>query len=80
VTEFELKFEIPLSNLPRVVAALLAGNATRQRLQAQYYDTAKGDLASHGLVVRMRKEGRQWVQTAKGKTIRTLERLDTTLL
>jgi triphosphatase len=76
VTEFELKFEIPSSSLPRVAAALRDAKATRQRLQAQYYDTSNGDLASHGLVVRMRKEGRQWVQTAKGKTIRPLERLE----
>jgi triphosphatase len=76
VTEFELKFEIPLSSLPRVVQALRDGNATGRRLQAQYYDTLDGDLARHGLVVRIRKEGRQWVQTAKGKTSHSLERLE----
>lgn len=76
MTEFELKFEIPSSSLPRVAAALLGGKTTRQRLQAQYYDTPDGDLASHGLVVRMRKEGRHWVQTAKGKTSSPLERLE----
>jgi triphosphatase len=76
MTEFELKFEIPSANLLRAAAALKEGKTSRQRLQARYFDTAQGALAARGLVVRMRKEGRRWVQTAKGPTSTLLERLE----
>ena len=76
MTEFELKFEIPAANLQRVAAALKVGKISRQRLQARYFDTQDGALAAHGLVVRMRKEGQRWVQTAKGPTSMLLERLE----
>lgn len=76
MTEIELKFEIPPANLLRVAAALKEGKTSRQRLQARYFDTAQGALAAQGLVVRMRKEGRRWVQTAKGPTSTLLERLE----
>ena len=76
MTEFELKFEIPPAKLKGVAVAILEGKATRQRLQASYFDTADGALAAHGIVVRLRKEGRRWVQTAKGPTTDLLERLE----
>ena len=76
MTEFELKFEIPPAKLKGVAVAMLEGKATRQRLQASYFDTANGALAAHGIVVRLRKEGRHWVQTAKGPTADLLERLE----
>ena len=76
MTEFELKFEIPPAHMLRVAAALKEGKISRQRLQARYFDTADGALAAQGLVVRIRKEGRRWVQTAKGPTSRLLERLE----
>ena len=76
MTEFELKFEIPSVRLKSVATAVLEGKATRQRLQASYFDTADGALAVHGIVVRMRKEGRRWVQTAKAPTADLLERLE----
>jgi triphosphatase len=76
MNEFELKFEIPPANLKSVAGAMLDGKATRQRLQASYFDTPDGALAKHGIVVRLRKEGRRWVQTAKGPTSDMLERLE----
>ena len=76
MTEFELKFEIPPARLKTVATAVLEGKATRQRLQASYFDTADGALAAHGIVVRLRKEGRRWVQTAKGPTADLLARLE----
>ena len=76
MTEFELKFEIPPANLKSVAGAVLEGKAIRQRLQASYFDTPDGALAGHGIVVRLRKEGRRWVQTAKGSTADLLERLE----
>ena len=76
MTEFELKLEVPASRLQRVAAAVREGKATRQRLYARYFDTEDGTLAQHGLVVRVRKEGRRWVQTAKGPSDGMLERLE----
>ena len=76
MTEFELKFEIPQANLRRVATALKDGKITRERLQARYFDTEDGVLAKSGVVVRVRKEGRRWVQTAKAPTSGTLERLE----
>ena len=76
MTEFELKFEVSPKNLKSVAATMLQGKVTRQRLQASYFDTADGALAAHGIVVRLRKEGRRWVQTAKGSTTGLLQRLE----
>jgi len=76
MTEFELKFEIPPARLKNVVVAMREGKAVRQRLQARYFDTADGALARCGIVVRLRKEGKRWVQTAKGPTADLLERLE----
>ena len=76
MTEFELKFEIPPTRLKDVAVAMLENKAVRQRLQARYFDTADGALARCGVVVRLRKEGKRWVQTAKGPTADLLERLE----
>ena len=76
MTEFELKFEVSPAALTGVSAAMQRGTLTRQRLQASYFDTADGMLALHGIVVRLRKEGRRWVQTAKAPTAELLARLE----
>ncbi|ROZ77001.1 CYTH and CHAD domain-containing protein [Ramlibacter sp. WS9] len=65
MTEFELKLEIPASRLAGVLAAVREGGATGKRLRACYFDTHGDELAAAGIVVRLRKEGRVWVQTAK---------------
>ncbi len=76
MTEFELKLEIPPHRLASVQAALRRGKSLSQRLRAGYFDTADGALAAHGVVLRLRKEGRHWVQTAKAPGSRPLERLE----
>ena len=76
MTEFELKLEIPSHRLVPVVAAMKQGQATRQRLRATYFDTPDQALARQGIVVRMRKEGRKWVQTAKAPGGGPLARLE----
>ncbi|MEH3085259.1 MAG: CHAD domain-containing protein [Xylophilus ampelinus] len=64
--EFELKFQIPADRWAAVEAELRRGGpVTRTRLQARYFDTADGRLAARGIVLRLRKEGARWVQTAK---------------
>ncbi|MBC7435925.1 MAG: CYTH domain-containing protein, partial [Bdellovibrionales bacterium] len=74
--EFELKLEIPPSSLPPLIAAMGRGDVVRQRLRATYFDTQDGALAARGVVVRMRHEGRQWVQTAKAPGSSPLARLE----
>ena len=76
MNEFELKFEIPPARFKGAKAAVQRGQAAQQRLQARYFDTPDGLLAAQGVVVRLRKEGRHWVQTAKAPGSRPLERLE----
>ncbi len=65
--EVELKFQVPPSARKAVEAAVAGPQAVRRiRLRAAYFDTPAGALAAAGLALRLRKEGRAWVQTLKG--------------
>jgi triphosphatase len=65
--EIELKFQVPPARRAAVDAAVAGGKpAARIRLQAVYFDTPSRALASSGIALRLRKEGRRWVQTLKG--------------
>ena len=74
--EFELKLEIPADRRAQVEAAVREGKAVRRHLQARYFDTVNCALARHNIVLRVRKEGRRWVQTAKAASGGPLERLE----
>ncbi|QNK70229.1 CYTH and CHAD domain-containing protein [Variovorax sp. PAMC26660] len=74
--EIEFKFCIPADRLKAVEAALRRGTVVRTRLQARYFDTADQQLAAHGMVLRLRKEGRRWVQTVKATGDNALHRLE----
>lgn len=74
--EIEYKFQIPADRLEAVEAAVLSAPSTRLHLQARYFDTEGGDLAAHGVVLRLRKEGSTWVQTAKAMGDGPLHRLE----
>jgi triphosphatase len=63
MVEFEVKLQVPSGAQSKVARAFAL--APPQRLRARYADVGKGQLATRGIVVRMRKEGRRWVQTAK---------------
>jgi inorganic triphosphatase YgiF len=65
--EIELKFQVPAAARAAVDKAV-AGRESRprERLQAAYYDTPERALAQAGLALRVRREGRRWVQTLKG--------------
>ncbi len=69
MNEIELKFQVPAARRAQVDAAV-AGRAPqrRVRLQAVYVDTPERLLAQAGLALRVRREGREWVQTLKGPT------------
>ena len=74
--EIEFKFQIPADRLKAVEAALRRGTVVRTRLQARYFDTAEQALAAEGIVLRLRKEGRRWVQTVKATGDNALHRLE----
>ena len=74
--ETEFKFHIPHEHLKAVEAALRGADAVRTRLRASYFDTADGTLAARGVVLRLRQEGRRWVQTAKATGDGPLRRLE----
>lgn len=76
MTEFELKFQVPRERAAGVEAALQRGAVARTRLRARYFDTGDEALARNGLVLRLRQEGRDWVQTAKGPGRGGFERLE----
>jgi inorganic triphosphatase YgiF len=65
--EVELKFQVPPAARKAVEAAVAGPQAARRtRLRAAYFDTPTGALAAAGMALRLRKEGRAWVQTLKG--------------
>ena len=74
--ETEFKFRIPPERLKAVEAALRRGAVQRTRLQARYFDTPEGALAARHIVLRLRKEGRRWVQTVKAAGDGPLQRLE----
>jgi len=63
--EIEFKFDIPRERLAALEKEVRTASATRTHLLARYFDTADGDLAAHRIALRLRKEGRHWVQTLK---------------
>jgi inorganic triphosphatase YgiF len=76
MTEIELKFQVPASRRKTLAAAVATASATRVRLQARYFDTADRRLSQAGLALRVRKEGRRWVQTLKGAGDGVWQRLE----
>lgn len=65
--EIELKLQLPAGAaevLPRV-APLSEVPARTTRLDATYFDTADRLLQRHAMALRLRRAGRQWVQTLK---------------
>lgn len=65
MAEIELKLQVPPASLAAVKRALQRGRTARLHLRALYFDTPERRLAQAGLALRLRREGRQWVQTLK---------------
>lgn len=74
--EFELKFQIPSQRLAELETTLQRAPVTWTRLRARYFDTPDEALARAGLVLRIRQEGDDCVQTAKGPGRGGFERLE----
>jgi triphosphatase len=66
MNEVELKFQVPAARRAQLLRAVATRSGTRVALRANYFDTAARDLTQAGLALRVRKEGRRWVQTLKG--------------
>ncbi len=75
MTEIELKLAVPPAARAAVRAAVATASAQRVRLRAAYADTADQRLAAAGFALRLRQEGRRWVQTLKGRGDGLLARL-----
>ena len=75
-TEIELKFQIPADRVAGLRRAVATARAERTRMQAVYADTADGRLAAAGIALRLRQEGRRWVQTLKGRGDGLMVRLE----
>ncbi|MBB1162333.1 CYTH and CHAD domain-containing protein [Aquariibacter albus] len=63
--EIELRLQIPPAAREAVRAFLREDGGSAQSLKAVYLDTPDRLLARHAMALRLRKEGRQWVQTLK---------------
>jgi inorganic triphosphatase YgiF len=67
--EIELKLRVPAARWREVMAHPLLGAGAGQRTQllgATYYDTPDAALWRHRIALRVRREGRRWVQAIKG--------------
>lgn len=76
MTETELKLQVPPARARAVAAAVGTRTARTQRLQAVYVDSAERALAAAGIALRLRREGRRWVQTLKALGADRMQRLE----
>jgi inorganic triphosphatase YgiF len=76
MSEQELKLHVPKHAKLGVQNALHRGAVSTLRLRAQYLDTDNADLAKAGVALRLRQEGRRWVQTLKMPGAHRLEKIE----
>jgi len=76
MSELELKLRVPDAALASLRRALRARGAKTVRLQARYFDTADGRLARHRVALRLRHEGRRWMQALKAAGEGAVHRLE----
>jgi triphosphatase len=76
VSEVEIKLQVHPPALPAVRAAMHRGRCATTRLRAIYFDTPEQSLARAGWALRLRLEGRRWVQTLKGPADGVLSRIE----
>ncbi|MCD8504188.1 MAG: CYTH and CHAD domain-containing protein [Burkholderiaceae bacterium] len=76
MSEQELKLHVPRTSHAGVEQALRRGAVTTIRLRAQYFDTQTSNLAKSGVALRLRLEGRRWVQTLKMPGSHRLEKIE----
>lgn len=75
--EQEIKLHVPAASRKAVAAQLTAlPGPRRMRLRAMYFDTADRRLARQYAAIRLRQEGRRWVQTFKMAGSDSLSRIE----
>jgi inorganic triphosphatase YgiF len=74
--EQELKLHVPATARPGVERELARGALARTRLRALYFDTPTRALARAKISLRLRLEGRRWVQTLKMPGQDSLSRIE----
>ncbi len=76
MAEVEIKLQVTPQALAAVRAAMRRGRCATTRLQAIYHDTPDQSLAAAGWALRLRREGRRWVQAIKGPADGVLSRFE----
>jgi len=76
MSEQELKLHVPPTAGAAVQQELRKRAATRVRLHALYFDTPERELARARIALRLRREGRDWVQTLKMPGADAITRLE----
>lgn len=76
MSEIELKLQIPKQKKSQILKAIHALQPELIPLHAQYFDTNTFTLAKNYTAIRLRKEGKVWVQTLKGASTNTLQRYE----
>lgn len=76
VEEFVVKLQVPEHQVKVVSARVGTPTAKRTQLRAVYFDTDDGRLAAAGIALRLRKEGRHWVQALKLDSAATSSRFE----
>lgn len=75
--EIELRFHVPAEQRERLRRYLdQRQRLPRTALAAIYYDSSERQLARAGIGLRLRREGRRWVQTVKGPAEDGITRLE----
>jgi triphosphatase len=74
--ERELKLHVPAAGRGGLEKDLKQLGAAEIALHACYFDTDNRDLAKAGIALRLRREGKQWVQTVKAPGPDELSRIE----
>ncbi|SDB89639.1 CYTH domain-containing protein [Acinetobacter boissieri] len=76
MSEIELKLQIPKQKKLQILKAIQALEPKKIPLHAQYFDTSTFELAQKHTAIRLRKEGKEWIQTLKGASNDALQRYE----
>ena len=74
--ELELKFQVPPELRASLTHELQRRGGRRTRLLARYFDTPEALLGTHAVSLRLRHQGRRWVQTLKAAGLNAVHRLE----